>query len=187
MLQFAPSTEPINRRQCCKAVLHPLLPAAALCTTLASRSALAGTLAACTASLGLIRASGCIGRQQRAAGPMVAAAPVAAAAAAAAAAVPPGALPPKLLTVSDPACRNGLACIDRHAQRCYSVDDWPARCACVATTLLPASSLLGLATTQSPCQLVIPHIGGKLLLGKKLRGFGEGYVNGFGGKVGGVT
>ncbi|KAI7838483.1 hypothetical protein COHA_007746 [Chlorella ohadii] len=41
------------------------------------------------------------------------------------------------------------------------------------------------ATTQSPspCQLVIPHIGGKLLLGKKLRGFGQGYVNGFGGKV----
>ncbi|EFN54560.1 hypothetical protein CHLNCDRAFT_24587 [Chlorella variabilis] len=32
--------------------------------------------------------------------------------------------------------------------------------------------------------LVIPHIGGRLLLGKKLRGFGEaGYYNGFGGKV----
>ncbi|KAL4447711.1 hypothetical protein ABPG75_004930 [Micractinium tetrahymenae] len=31
--------------------------------------------------------------------------------------------------------------------------------------------------------LVIPHIGGRLLLGKKLRGFGEGYFNGFGGKV----
>ena len=31
--------------------------------------------------------------------------------------------------------------------------------------------------------LVIPHIDGRLLLGRKLRGFGEGYVNGFGGKV----
>lgn len=31
--------------------------------------------------------------------------------------------------------------------------------------------------------LVIPHIGGRLLLGQKLRGFGEGYYNGFGGKV----
>ena len=43
-----------------------------------------------------------------------------------------------------------------------------------------------LATIESPCQLVIPHIAGKLLLGKKLRGFGQGYVNGFGGKVGDV-
>lgn len=101
----------IDRRRCFKAVLHPLLPAAAHCTTLASRSALAGTLAASTASLSLRRDSGCIRRQQRAAGPMVAAAPVAAAAAAAAA-VPPGALPPKLLTVSDPARRDGLACVE---------------------------------------------------------------------------
>ena len=35
-----------------------------------------------------------------------------------------------------------------------------------------------------PLQLVIPvHQDGRLLLGKKLRGFGEGYWNGFGGKV----
>ena len=34
-----------------------------------------------------------------------------------------------------------------------------------------------------PCQLVIPFIGGKLLLGRKLRGFGEGYWNGFGGEA----
>lgn len=33
-------------------------------------------------------------------------------------------------------------------------------------------------------QLVIPtSTDGKLLLGKKLRGFGEGFWNGFGGKV----
>lgn len=32
-------------------------------------------------------------------------------------------------------------------------------------------------------QLVIPQRGGRLLLGKKLRGFGAGYINGFGGKV----
>ncbi len=32
-------------------------------------------------------------------------------------------------------------------------------------------------------QLVVVHQGSRLLLGKKKRGFGEGYYNGFGGKV----
>ena len=54
---------------------------------------------------------------------------------------------------------------------------WPAQC------FPPAHSTPPNHTPTHPPQLVIPFIGGKLLLGKKLRGFGEGYFNGFGGKV----
>ena len=58
-----------------------------------------------------------------------------------------------------------------------------------AAWLLPHLShgQAGLTALRPPCcplrQLISPHIGGRLLLGKKLRGFGEGYYNGFGGKV----
>lgn len=52
-----------------------------------------------------------------------------------------------------------------------------------ATAAQPSGAEQSLGSGVKLLTLVIPHIDGRLLLGKKLRGFGEGYFNGFGGKV----
>jgi len=105
-----------------------------------------------------------------------------AAAAAAAAGAGAARVPPKLLTVRLRFARVLQSCV--YSTNALSLAPGHRRCPSeIADGPHPSLPLPG-PLPQPPCsQLVIPHIGGRLLLGKKLRGFGEGYYNGFGGKV----